>query len=291
MLTVGVAAWVAYVGQESAKTAANSGVQQAVQSQLSTAITALGSDQPAQRMAGLVLLRRNAADQVEAPLPISRAKQKAYSTYIMALDVLGTYIHMNSPAFSSAQSSAVHSIFGLGHGIPAHNQVPLDVLKAASQMQLLLDMQSSVRQSSVRSLHPGTSPAIDLANDELYGVNWRGIKFDWLSGVFLKGIDLRAADLEGSRWGGLAYLRNSHLQCAYLPNADLRGSDLTDANLSGANVNGADFRGAKLRGAKLTGVVGTAKGLPPGLPLSSWNQQTCAANQAYWDNLPSITTP
>jgi hypothetical protein len=293
-------AWrAAQLGQQAAKSNENSSAQQADQYQISTAINAIAAAQPASRIAGLILLERNAADQVGSPLPVPAGNREAYDTYATAIEVLGGYIHANSllspdsaatagtagpgsAATAGAAGNVPQGSFGLGYGTVSSSRVPLDVIYAADQIKALLAMRSLVMTRG-----GGDRPAIDLSNDELSGQSWAGIRFDWLSTAWMPGIDLRGANLAGARFGKDAYLLHAYLQCADLRGANFRGSSLINADLRGANVNRADFSGAKLRGAKLNGVVGTAKGLPPGAPEASWSQSSCNRNRTYWDNVPS----
>lgn len=278
LLSTSVAAWAALVAQRAVKDAEYSSAQQADQNEVSTAINAMGSDQMGERIAGLVLLQRNAVGRVLSPLPIHGGVQEAYNTYAAALEVLGAYIHANSESSRGMQTTVGQKPFGPGYGVPGSGQVPLDDVYAADEVHVLLSM-----GSMVRSLDRSHSPTIDLSNSELFGQYWHGINFKWLSAAFMSRIDLRAADLDHSHWGKNAVLHDAYLQCADLRHADLRGAVLTGADLRGANVAGANFQGAKLSGTKLSGMAGTAKGLAPGLPASSWNKQTCETKHTFWD--------
>jgi uncharacterized protein YjbI with pentapeptide repeats len=130
---------------------------------------------------------------------------------------------------------------------------------------------------------------MDLSRDELSGLSWTGVRFDWLASSYMLKVDLRGANLTDSRWGPSSYLVGAFLQCADLREANLSGANLKYADLRGANVKGANFENANLHGAKLAGVFGTAKGLKPGLPADSWNPnpQSCLSNKQYWDKPPT----
>lgn len=264
--------------RNTAESAQKISMAQADQNQLAIAMNALGSDQSAQRIAGLLLLERNA---ITGLVSLPEGTNEAFNRYNTVLQIFGSYIQDHSPIPTGPSSGSSNS-FGPGYGIPSPGSTTIDLYYAARQLQRLL-----AAQDSVRNLHFKGAIYIDMSNSELWGVVWTGIRFDWLSGAFLRHIDLRGAYLENSRWGK-ADLENSYLQCADLEGANLQGTDLSGADLRGADIKNANFSGAILRRTKLAGVVGKAKGLSPGKhPQSSWNQKACENNRGYWDNAPS----
>jgi hypothetical protein len=273
------AAYAAYEAGQAVKASAENNAQQAAESQLTTAVSAIGGATPAQRVAGLTLLRRNIATQVNAAEETSDTltRQNAYDGYVTSLSVLATYIRASSAAESPAVTT-VSSSFGLGYGIPKAQQ-PIDLAYAVDELRLLLGM-----TGEVRAIKPGRRPAIDLSYDELYGLSLKGIDFSWLSSAYMLQVDMRMSNLASSRWSGSSFLVHAYLQCADLSGADFRGANLTGADLRGANVSGANFAGAILTGVKTDGVFGRAKGLLVPHPATSWNQEGCAIHKKnYWD--------
>ncbi len=279
-IAVAVAVFAAYEGFQALKITSANNVEQANQNQMSTAINALGSSDPAERIAGLVLLRRNASGQISPPPLTAADRQGAYDTYATALDVFGSYIHNYSLSFINAHSG---QSFGLGYGSPPSLGTPLDVTYAADEIGILL-----TQGNAVKALGTGQDPSLDLANDELSGQSWPRVDFSWLSGRYFVGIDLRGATLEHSDWGAKASLQGAHFQCADLEYANFHGAYLEKADFRGADVNGADFTGAKLAGAQASSLFGKARGLRPGMSVKKWNgpdKASCLA--AYADNAPT----
>jgi hypothetical protein len=277
-IAVAVAAVAAYEGFMALKITSQNNADQATQNQLTTAINALGSSDPAERIAGLVLLRRNASHQIDPRPAARRDRQSAYDSYVAALQVFGSYIH------NYGLDSVKHAggSFGLGYGTPPGSNSGIDVVYAADEIRILLG-----QRSAVRAVSAGDAPSIDLSGDELYGQSWPQIDFSWLHRKYLVGIDLRGANLEYSHWGTGASLQAAHFQCANLEHADFHGADLRNADFRGADVQGADFTGAKLWKAQTGPVYGDAKGLPAGKALQSWKgpaKPRCIA--AYQDSPP-----
>ena len=263
----------------SVRQTAENNLKQAEDNQVSTAVNALGSDDSADRVAGLMLLRINAIRQIW-PLPASRADRKeAYENYVMALVVLGSYIHNYSLSFISGKRK-----FGLGYGAPSTPGTPLDVTLAADEIRTLLH-----QRRSLKALREGV-PSLDLSNDELFKQSWARVDFSWLANKYFVGIDLRGANLKDSQLRG-ADLHGSYLQCANLKGADLRGTDLTKADLRGANVQGAKLKNANLFRAQKQDLYGKAKGLPAGKSVASWQQSQASCLTKYEDNAPKAAIP
>lgn len=282
-----VALIVALQGQKTVNHNSQTSLQQSEDTQLSTAITALGSSETAERVAGLQLLERNAAGRFSLAAETGESAANMFSDYTTALEIFSGYLSSHSSSLLTDTSTGPPTApFGRGYGAPP---IPLDVVYAADQVQMMLGM-----KGKVTALHAGR-PAIDLSRDELYGQPWTGIDFRWIK-AFLVGIDLRGAYLESSQWGSRSDLSYSYLQCADLQGANFRGADLTYADLRGANVQGADFRGAKIRGAKLTQLYGVAKWSRRSkrvttLPVQEWNLGTCLQNSTFWDQPTPTTAP
>lgn len=276
-IAVVVAVVAVYEGFVALKITSENNVEQANQNQFSTAISALGSSDPAERIAGLVLLRRNASYQISPPPSTAAGRQNAYDTYVTVLQVFGSYIHNYGLSFIKARGG---KSFGLGYGTLPPSDSLIDVVYAADEIKLLL-----TQGDAVEALDTGQVPSLDLSSDELYGQSWPGVDFSWLHLRYFVGIDLRGANLEHSHWGVKASLNGAHFQCANLADANFRGAYLLNADFRGANVQGADFTGAKLAGAQMKFLYGNAKGLPRGRSIKSWKgpaQASCIA--AYPDN-------
>lgn len=273
------AAYAAYQAGQAVKASEQNGAQQAVESQLTTAVSAIGGTTPAERVAGLTLLRINVATQVNAAVDTSDTltRQDAYDAYGTSLDVLADYIRTGTISAGGSAATASSGSFGLGYGIPKA-QEPLDAVYAADELRLLLGM-----TAEVRTIDDGESPEIDLSRDELYGLSWSRLSVGWLSSAYMLGTDLRNSNLTDSRWSSSSYLVHAYFQCADLRDADFSGANLTGADLRGANLDGANFEGAVLNGVKTDGAFGNPTGLAVVHPTASWNQASCASNRSYWD--------
>lgn len=280
-----VAIFVAWQGQVAVNHNSQTTLRQSEDSQLSTAITALGSSDTAERVAGLLLLARNTASRFAFSAETGELPDDVHGDYTTALQILSGYLNTQSEAFLTDISTGQPKVqFGRGYGTVPPPGLPPDVTYAANQVQFLL---TSTIEKGVTALNDGR-PAIDLSNDELNGQQWYGVNFGWID-AYLFGIDLRGANLASSRWSENSDLSHSYLQCADLQGANFRGAYLTYADLRGANVQGADFRGAHLAGANLTQVYGIAKWSqqPRGtsvVPVQKWNPSNCLENSRFWDN-------
>lgn len=272
------AAFAALQAERAVSVAQQGNAQQAAESQMTTAITAIGGSSPSSQVAGLTLLGENVQSQLNAALattnPVTR--KDSYDAYTTALTVLAEYLREGS---SSVQSSA----FGPGYGnigqLVSSGQYDASVY-GADEVRSLLWM-----SADVRAISGGSAPSIDLSHDELVGMSLAQIDLSWLSSAFLSYIDLREANLSYSHWGPQTTLAHAYLQCADLSHARFTGANLAGADLRGANLTGAVFTGANLTGVKTDGAVGDPKGLTITNPGSAatWNPGTCASDSAYWD--------
>jgi hypothetical protein len=282
-LALGVAIVTAWQGQVTISHNTQSTLRQSEDTQLSTAITALGDSESAQRIAGLVLLARNAGGRFQLSAEAGEPSADVYDDYTTALQILSGYLNSHSQTYITAMSTAkTTKPFRLGYGMPPSPGIPLDIIYAADQVTYLLN---SKMQSNVTRLNAG-EPTIDLAHDELFGQPWPGINFRWIS-AWLVGIDLRGANLEQSKWGKDSHLSYSYLQCANLGGAKFGQADLKYVDLRGANVQGADFSSAHIEGANLTQVYGKATwprqlGNVTSLPVQAWHQDACLRNSSFW---------
>jgi hypothetical protein len=287
-LGIFVAIWVAVQGQVTVDRSSRASLQQSEDSQLSTAITAIGSDNTAEEIAGLLLLARNTSSRFTLMGDTKESPGDVYDDYTTALQILSGYLNSHGETYlaSAGTSQQAEVPFGLGFGYPPPDGFPLDMTYAADQVKFLLTTDMA---NLVTGLNIGKRPAIDLSSDELIGQPWGSANFGWVF-AYLAGIDLRGANLAYSRWSTRSDLAGSYLQCADLQGADFRGADLSHANLSGADVQGADFRGADLKGAVLKSLYGTARwsSRPKGITLTTAEQNsgTCLRNSGFWRKRP-----
>jgi Pentapeptide repeats (8 copies) len=292
-----VAGYVAYQGQQTLKATTQYNLQQAQSDQLSTALTSLGSGDPTERIAGLVLLRRNAADRLMPKSIAVFGEQSALSYYKTALKVFSGYLSSHGKEFLASHRGDAQP-FGLGYGKLPPLGFSIDIQYAIDEVKQMMNLKEEV-QAITRD-----APAFDLANDELYEENFSGMDLSWVIS-YMKGIDLRGAVLTNLHLSNLDNLPYSHFQCAslqgailkgaHLEHADFRGADLTGAHLEGAYLAGADFQGANvtranfssakgLRPKKLKYMYGSAIGLPSGVVPSSTKPPdlpTCLALSSY----------
>lgn len=282
-----VAIWVATQGQVTVDRNARATLQQSEDDQLSTAITAIGSGDTSEEIAGLLLLARNTSNRFALMSETKETPADVFGDYTTALQILSGYLSSHGETYLTGTNPSLSATFGRGYGLPPSPGIPLDIIYAANQVEFLL---SSGMTSSVASLDVGTLPAIDLSHDELVGQPWNGVNFAWIY-AYLAGIDLRGADLEHSQWSPRSDLSGAYLQCADLAGANFRGANLSDANLSGADVQGADFSGADLRGAVLTSMYGVAKWPQQTgeatFSTDEWNQGACLQDKSFWRGQPA----
>jgi len=288
VIAVFVTIIVAWQGQQTVNHNSQVTLRQSLDTQLSTAITSIGSTDTAEEIAGLLLLTQNTQGRFAQMGQTGEPAADVFSDYTTALQILSGYLSSRGQQFLTGYTDQASSPFGRGYGIPASPGIPLDILYAADQVEVLF---GSGMQKTVTSLGLEEQPAIDLANDELQGQAWTGINFGWI-GAYLVGIDLRGAYLERSHWSASSDLSHAYLQCADLEGADFAGADLSGADLAGANIQGADFRGANLEGATLKPVYGVAtwSQQPAGLSthsLSRWDPGACLGSSQFWRNAPA----
>src|SRR5215813_6335786 len=94
-----VAVVVAKQGQETVNYNAQSTLRQSEDSQLSTAITALGSGDASERVAGLVLLARNASARFALSTETHEPPADVYGNYVTALHIFSGYLSSHGTAF------------------------------------------------------------------------------------------------------------------------------------------------------------------------------------------------
>jgi hypothetical protein len=254
LVATGAAAYAAVQAANAVNVAAQGMEQQANADRLSTAISAIGGDQAAERVGGFALLRRHVEDRVNtADTPEERLD--AYNLYTSALEVLVNYLRNPSEASTAAKEPTA----GLGFGRP---RIPYDNKYAARELQSLMRLKPEIQELRGSLEAEAPPPAVDLFEVQLFQQSWAGIDFAWLGGHYFAGIDLRGANLRHSVWGESS-LEGAHLQCANLEGADLRGTNLIGADLRGAHLYDADFTDAKLDRVKLDGAtfLEKAKGL------------------------------
>ena len=305
------AAFAAYQTAEAVRVARDGINRQVDEGRLSAALDAIGGDEPAQRIAGIALLRRNVVERLDragSSGATETDRRDAYGLFGTSMLIVQNYLR--SAEVSSARPGTPA---GAGYGVP---KLASETTYAARELQQLLKLKAQV----VRL--PGDKLGVDLSHVVLYGQPWRGIDFTWVD-HFSRGLDLRSANLVGSRWG-TSYLGYSYLQCADLSKAvfglvrpdglhnaslvfaDLRGAnlagarlqaDMTMAKLDGANLDGADFTNANLNGVDLSSAVHLDRAIgldraqfykqkpatTPTAGLSRATKTPCADNQEYWD--------
>jgi Pentapeptide repeats (8 copies) len=264
--------------------------QQANAGRLSTAISSIGGEQAAGRVAGFTLLSYHVQDRVRAS-DSPEERLDAYNLYTASLDVLENYLR-NPP---HAKAEAAEESAGLGFGRP---EIPYDNKYAAGELRKLMRLRPEIEQ--LRKLIKAESgvdtlaPTVDLADVQLVQQSWTDIDFAWLGARYFAGIDLRGANLAGSKWGA-SFLVGAHLQCADLKDANLQEARLEGADLRGANLEGADFTKAVLTDIQLEGATGQGKGLPkelqprPGTSRVQDGIETCLDHKPYWTPAPART--
>jgi uncharacterized protein YjbI with pentapeptide repeats len=251
------AAFAAVQAAEAVRASRDGMVRQVDEGRLSTALDAIGGTEPAQRIAGLTLLRRNAAERLDRARDAGASlehRRDAHGLYSASLLIVQNYLRSGKVTSARPKTPA-----GEGFGFP---KLASDTAHAGRELQALLELKDQVQRLNLGQ--QVRKPGVDLSHVVLYGQNWRRIDFSWVNHYSL-GLDLRGADLRQSRWG-TSYLGSSHLQCAILTdavfglekpgggyfNASLVSADLRGANLSGAKLH-ADMTNAKLDGANLAG--------------------------------------
>lgn len=249
------AATLAVVQSRDSVNVAEQGIQrQSEENRLATAVTAIGGQTVAERVAGVELLRRHVDERLAEAASTalnSWDRQDARDLYTSALVILANYLP-RGPLAANA---------------PCVLPRPLDAQYAAKELKQLLDS-----KAEFMALEPNSKPpAVDLSYVEMCNQSWPGIRFDGLSGAYLLKIDLRGSNLQMSQWG-TAFLAGAKLQCADLRGANLSQATLTGADLRGANVAGAQFP-STLQAAQLVGAVR--------VPTGNWDPTSCLSNKAY----------
>jgi hypothetical protein len=290
LATAFVAIIVARQSQITVEHDTQTALQQSEDTQLSAAISALGSSAASERVAGMLLLAENTANRFSLAARAGESRAQLFTDYTTALQTLSAYLSSASRTLLAATAKSQHRVpFGRGYGRLLQPS-PLDLQYAVDQVRFLL---TPSLQGEVLSDREGV-PAIDLSNDELSVTNFNHVNFGWMFG-YLFAVDLRGAALENSRWSIRSDLSSAYLQCADLRYSDFRQADLRYADLSGANVDGANFTRAKLRGVKIAYVYGIAKWpahrAPRALPEQGWDTRTCMRNRALWLKAPAPKTP
>jgi hypothetical protein len=249
------ATYAAYQAGNAVKASQNIASQQEIESQLSTAVTAVGQKAPADQVAGLTLLRSSVQSEVDEAVEDPSIRINAYNAYVTSLEMIHAYLRSTTS--------------------PGHTP-PIAAVYAADELRDILALGPEVTR-----IHNGSPPSLDLSVVGLSGISWTGIRFDSLTTAYMPWIDLRGVDLANTRWGH-ATLIHAHLQCA-----DLQGADLREANLNGADLRGADLAGAELpptamlKDVQTTGAVGPVHGLKIRKPSASYQLAKCFTTKAY----------
>jgi hypothetical protein len=94
-----VTIFVAWQGQVSVNHNSQASLQQSEDSQLSTAITALGSGNTAERVAGLLLLARNTSARFTLSPKAGEARANVFDDYTTALQIFSGYLSSHGETF------------------------------------------------------------------------------------------------------------------------------------------------------------------------------------------------
>jgi uncharacterized protein YjbI with pentapeptide repeats len=278
-LVIAVAAVVASVAAYEAANTASEAVDKSTREQrISTGIEAMGADSPAQRIAGIGLLGRSVAGEVDRVRdgdpddPLTDEQRDARSAYLATVDALENYIGAwhtaaSAPRVESARVATDPPARPPGQQRPGSRSAqgrdgrttdlassaeavyaPKDVFYAFNELLRLIDTE---RSDAVRNIQ--AVPGVDLRNARIPGVFAEGMDVSWLT-LSAPGVDLRAARLKETRWG-TADLSSARLACARMFGARLGGEGDGEAETAGADLSGADLRGANLTEADLRGVL------------------------------------
>jgi hypothetical protein len=258
VVTAGAAVWAALQATEAVNTAQDAVLRASREQRMTSGIEAMGGRTAAQRVAGIGLLGRSVAAELERVRSDSgvngeRERRDAVAAYLSTLDALEDYVVSWPDNTPEGRRRA-----RVGH-------VPRDVYYAANELNRLTG--DEVRAWAAAD---DAVPRIDLSGAHLSGASLKGLDVSWLT-FFARRLDLRKASLEGTRWGtammGGSDLRQANLQGASfappvgaelpagtgLVCSDLRSADLSDVDLGGADLRGAMLEHADLTGADLTG--------------------------------------
>ena len=119
-------------------------LQQSEDSQLSTAVTALGSGNTAERVAGLQLLEQNVLGRITLSSKTGEPPADVFSNYQTALRIFSGYLSSQGQDFLTAISNTPKTVpFGRGYGTPSPPGLPIDISYAADQMKYLLALNNS----------------------------------------------------------------------------------------------------------------------------------------------------
>jgi uncharacterized protein YjbI with pentapeptide repeats len=243
----------AFEAANAVKTTQNIAAQQATENQEATAVTALGSNSLTDQISGLALIARNVETQLDTAIADPSQRQEANEAYADALSIFDAYLRITPTSDSND---------------------PIAVEYAADELLSILEMGPKLKTID-EGQPPLSAPSIDLSLVALPGIEWKGIRFDWLASAYMPEIDLEGADLADSHWGH-ATLTGANLQCADLRNADLRQANLTGADLRGADLGGALLPPpADLEHVNTTGAIGAVNGLAIVDPGTSYDPTSC----------------
>ena len=281
VLAILVAVWVATQGQVTVDRSNRATLMQSEDTQLSTAITAMGSSDMARQIAGLLLLARNTSNRLTLMGQTEEAPADVYGDYTTALQILSGYLRSGRDTLLTGNATTA-ALFGRGYGLPPSSSIsPYYICGQPGRVPA--GHQYGERGGRAERWRAASDRP---SYDELIGQPWTDVNFGWLH-AFMVGIDLRGASLESSQWSNNSDLSDSYLQCADLQNANFRGANLSGADLEGAYVQGADFRGANIKGAVFGQLYGKAEwsSRPFGirtLSAHNWTSAACIQNASFW---------
>lgn len=239
---------------------------QTKEARFSTAVQALGADEPAERVAGAIMLRRNVEDRLRSARD-ENDRQDAFNLYVTTENIIENYLKAPVESPPSPTLPGLPTVMAAGRNQSATSSEPDARSRAAhpaSEHTYVAGQLAKLLAKKNGGMLPGLVNnqwvSIDLANVKLAGQHWPRVDFSWLDGKYFYGIDLHKANLTNSSWGN-ATLTSASLQCANLAGAKfnlekdgkLIGAHLEKAKLRHANLQNADLRSTHLEGADLTG--------------------------------------
>ena len=104
-LGIFVAIWVAAQGQVTVDRNSQATLQQSEDAQLSTAITAIGSNNTAEEIAGLLLLARNTSSRFSLMSQTKESSEGVFDDFRTALQILSGYLRSHGDAFLAGTGS------------------------------------------------------------------------------------------------------------------------------------------------------------------------------------------
>jgi cell division septum initiation protein DivIVA len=162
VLSAGAAAWSAYEAAKTVSVNQANAAQESANSQLSTAVTAIGVNSPSEQIAGIELLRSTVTGQLESA-KTSDNQKNARQLYLTDVTVLSNYLRGRQRISESSPCTGTTEV----------------ETYAADDLNALLDTGEKYIDE--------TKPVnIDLSNVELCDEHLTGINFYWLGYAYLQ---------------------------------------------------------------------------------------------------------